>query len=256
MLVVRAEDNVLTVPLLHMLLKNTIQSIRLLRHPAQLVQIVLGCLLYRCACFACTAHIAFQILLTGIIGNDIFGRRQTAAYNGFAKRHLMRHTAVKQFVGHIALIIQIANAGRRQANEQRRRIHSQQLLYAFSPFFRAAAVELIQNDEIRFQFHQISFCHQHKARIGQEANILRDKAGNPLDVFQLRLKNMLAGRKPADLLLRIFLSQLESNKGFAGSGGVNHRRLAGFLQHGAQCIIGYLIVFKQFDQSFTPSFIA
>ena len=68
-----------------------------------------------------------------------------------------------------------------------------------------------------------------------------------LQIFQLRLENVLRGSQPADPFVRIVFTQFESNEGLAGTGGVDDGSLAGLCQHLHRGLIRYSIVFKQFD---------
>ena len=84
-------------------------------------------------------------------------------------------------------------------------------------------MELVQNNEVRLDCCEFLFGHAHELGVSKETNVLRRIAIRSIfEIFQLGLKDIGAGGEPAHGLVRIVLTELEPDEGFAGTCGMNH----------------------------------
>ena len=134
-----------------------------------------------------------------------------------------RYIPVKQLIGHVPLIVQIADCRGREAQNGNVRISGQKSLDAGAPHFCAVAVELVKNNKVRLDCCELLFGHSHKLCVSKKTNVLWVIAiGSIFEIFQLGLKDLGAGGEPAHGLVRIVLTELEPDEGFAGTCGMNH----------------------------------
>ena len=222
-----AEDNILAMPFGDMFLKYGVKPLRLLKRTAQRVEALL-CRVTHGPVFgaAYAGLISLYIFLAGIYGNDICRRSEDAAHHRLAERHFRGDVAVKEFVGHVALIVEVTNVCRRQAKHRRLRIRRKQPLDSVAPHLRAAAVKFVEHDIVGADIFDCGGVHHHELGVGEETYVLRLGGARGPEVFYLRLKDVLTGREPADGSLRVLLGQFEADKRFSRAGGVDNGGLA------------------------------
>ena len=149
----------------------------------------------------------------------------------------MGDAAVEQLVRHIPLLVQIADMGGAEPKQLRLGKLAQQRFHAPAPFLGSTAVKFVQNDQVRGKAGAFFFRQKHEPGVGQKLHIAGVGFSCLAQVFHLGLPDIFAGGQPADPVFGPVLTKLEANKGFAGTGGVNHRRLAGFSQQPAGGVI-------------------
>ena len=115
MLFVCAEYDVFSTCLRDMMLKDKIKSVCLFQCPAQSVQIFLIHILNaRCPQVVHSCLILCKRFLVLINSGHIFRGRQNAPDDCFAKGHVARRMPIKEFFGHVTVIIQIPDVCCRQ----------------------------------------------------------------------------------------------------------------------------------------------
>ena len=246
-LFVRAEDDVLARAACHVLVEHHVQIVRLFQRAAKRRKVSLGFVPDGLALRA--AHplpVPLQVLLIGKYRQHILWRGQNAPENRFSQRDFRGDISVKQLVRHIALIIEIANGRRGQAENRRFGVKREQPLHALPPHFRAAAVKFIENDVVGAQGFYFGRFQPRQLGVGQKGDILRLPVwADGLEIFQLRFKNICAGREPADAFVRMVFAELERDERFARAGRMDDGRPPGFLQQRAGGVIGRLVVLKE-----------
>ena len=176
MLIIRAEDQVLAMPVGQMLLENAVEATCFLQPAAKAFDVLLRRLPGGAARLSGPAVVTLQLLLIRVQRQHILGRGQDAPHNGLTQGHFMGHAAVEQLVRHVALAVQVADGGGRQAQKQGIGEILQQGAHPLAPFLRAAAVELIQNDYLRAQRGAFLRREQHELGIGQKGDVFRRAA--------------------------------------------------------------------------------
>ena len=165
--------------------KHFVQAVRLFQRAAQRFEvfIVRGLQTGR-------AQVGHALLIAGQIpavaehGGHIFRRRQNPPDDCFAQGHFAGDIAVEQFVGHVALVIEIADVGGRKAQQFRLRAGGQQPLQRGGPFLRAGAVVFVQDD-----IHGVQVCDGGQVVFGQAQQL---GVGVKMDVGQADFGSLAA----------------------------------------------------------------
>ena len=185
-------------------------------------------------------------------GGYILRGRQNTPDDGFAQGHFGSNMTVKQFLGHIAVVIQIPHVGGSQSQQLCLWTQRQQLLRAVAPILGTSTVELIEyniSGVLRSDFLQLRGGTANQLGVGVKADVLQRKIRVlPQQAFALGLKDILTWGKPYNYSVGVILDQLKSDIAFSGSRGVNDGGLTVLLHHFDCRLVGFCIVFKQLQR--------
>ena len=156
---------------------------------------------------------------------------------------------VKQFLGHIAVVIQIPHVGGSQSQQLCLWTKCEQPLRAVAPILGTSTVELVEyniSGILRSDFLQLRGGTANQLGVGVKADVLQRKIRVlPQQAFALGLKNILTWGKPYNYSVGVILNQLKGDIAFPGSRGVNDGGLAVLLHHFDCRLVGFCIVFEQ-----------
>ena len=178
--------------------KHFVQPVRLFQRTAQRFEIFIVRGLQ-----AGRAQVGHALLIAGQVpavaehGGNIFRRRQNPPDDRFAQGHFAGDIAVEQFVGHVALVIEIADVGGRKAQQFDPLAGGQQLLQRGGPFLRAGAVVFVQDDICRAQVRdggQVLFGQAQQLGVGVKMDVGQaDFGGLAAQALALGGKDVFAG---------------------------------------------------------------
>ena len=229
--------------------KHLVQAVRLFQRAAQGVEVFLVGVLHAGAAQTVHPRLIFcQFVLVAEHRSHILRGRQNTPHDGFAQGHFRRDAAVEQFLGHVAVVVEIADIGGGQPQKFCVRAECQKFLYPFAPVFCARPVKFVHNNVGRVQrsdLRQLFLCTKQQLCVGVKADVFQRKIWFLfLQAFQLGLENVLTGRQPQKNRLRVVLDQLEGYVALASAGGMDHGRLAVSRQHSRSGTICLRIMFK------------
>jgi len=144
MLGIGAEDQVLPCPVGHVPVENVLQAFGQIQGAAQLLQDlfrgVAGCLV--------SAAAGAELVLREVVfvfenREDVLRCRKDPADDGLAEAHLRGNVSVEEFLGHVALTVEITHICGGKTQDCCGRICSQEPLHAKAPLGCARAVKLV-----------------------------------------------------------------------------------------------------------------
>ena len=251
-----AEDKVFPHLIRHVARKNSGQLLRVLHSDAQRIHATLAVPAQRGRANRVNPFLkSFEFPLNLINRRHIRRRRQNAPHDRLAQRHFAGDAAREQFLRHVPLSVQIANFGRRKAQQLRVRMGRQQSRHTAAPALRAAPVELVEDDTKRRKRRNLLVGHHHQTGIGQERDALhREVRLGTRHVFDLCMIDVLARGEPDEALARVLLDPLEGDEALARSGGMDDRRFRRFMKHRRHRIVRLTVMRKELHGHSSPSF--
>ena len=228
--------------------ENPVEAVGLFQRPAQRIEVLLVCVLHAGAAQGIHPRLVFcKLVLIPEYGGHVFRGRQNPPHDGFAQGHFGRDVPVKQFFGHVAVIVEVADVCRGQPQHLGVGAKAQQLLRARAPARRPGAVKLIHHDIGGLQGGdggQLLRRAEHQFGVGEKADIRkREIRLLPPQALDLRLKDILARRQPKNSRIGVVLDQLEGNIALAGAGGVDDGCFSVPGQHGHDGPVSPRVVF-------------
>ena len=164
--------------------------------------------------------------------------------------------AVEQLVGHVALVIEIADVGGRQPQQFGARADGQQSLQRRGPLLGPGAVVFVQDDVgrlLRSDVGAVGVGQAQQLGVGVEVDVGKRNFGSlAVQALALGLEDVVAGGQPEDGGLGVVGHELEGDVTFAGAGGVDDRCLADGRQQSDCGVIGCTIMRKQIQHRRSP----
>ena len=242
------EHDVLSTLFCDMMGENPVEAVGLFQRAAQRIEVFLVCVLHAGAAQGIHPRLVFcKLVLVAEHRGHIFRGRQNPPHDGFAQGHFGRDVPVKQFFGHIAIVVEVADVGGGQPQHLGVGTEFEQFPSTCTPAFSPGAVELVHHDIGGLQGGdggQLLRRAEHQFGVGEKADIRkREIRLLPPQALDLRLKDILARRQPKNSRIGVVLDQLESNIALAGAGGVDDGCFSVPGQHGHDGPVSPRVVF-------------